>query len=292
MSFFPILACCNHVYCIFICPHRFLLQHTFFLFVFVSNPVLCCPCLLPLPSSIFVYGVWLLFHSLYFYPTSHKVSLSSFFPLPLHPNFLALGCSIIYSFFILPPPIPYSLYIDNDSAHYIFHPLWHCHSCLCCCDLIAIELLWLRDSLIVWMVRLVVKSIQCAEWLFTSHKAVLKISVIVKSNWQSIRVWEVDGQNLLGGGNSTLVDSRSQWKWGGGGIMAVGPSIGGGWASDVWSVCILGNLEFLKKIKVPGFRIRIFIKLQFPPEVTRLFPPIIFSKNFWEWNGNGGTFFF
>ena len=77
-----------------------------FLFVFVSNPVLCCPCLLPLPSSIFVYGILFLLHSLQFYPTSHKVSLSSIFPLPLHPYFLALGCSIVCSFFILLPLCP------------------------------------------------------------------------------------------------------------------------------------------------------------------------------------------
>jgi hypothetical protein len=47
----------------------------------------------------------------------------------------------------------------------------------------------------------------------------------------------------------------------------------------MWSVRVLWNLEFLIFLKVPGFRIRIFLKLQFPPEVTRHFPPIIFSKN-------------
>ena len=62
--------------------------------------------------------------------------------------------------------MPYSLYIDSDSdsARCIFHPLWHCQSSQCCRDVVAIELLWIRDSLIVRMGGLVVKSIQCS-WL-------------------------------------------------------------------------------------------------------------------------------
>ena len=73
----------------------------YFLFVFVSSPVLWSPCLLPLPSSIFVYGICLLLHSL-FYLTSHKVSLSSIFPLTFCPYFVAVGCSIICFFVLLP----------------------------------------------------------------------------------------------------------------------------------------------------------------------------------------------
>jgi hypothetical protein len=91
LLFVPIIYCCST---------------PCFLLIFVPNPALCCPCLLPLPSSIFVYGIWLLLHSLYFYPTSHKVSLSSIFPLPLHPYFLAHVCSIICSFSILLLLIP------------------------------------------------------------------------------------------------------------------------------------------------------------------------------------------
>ena len=64
------------------------------------------------------------------------------------------------------------------------------------------------------MSELVVKSIQCSELFFTSHNTVLNIAIIVKSNWQSIRVCGVDGWNLFGGGNSTPVDSRRQRKWG------------------------------------------------------------------------------
>ncbi len=77
------------------------------LFVFVSNPVLCCPCLLPLPSSIFVYGIWFLLHSLLFYPTSHKASLSSIFPLPLHSYFLAL---VVASFVLFSSSSTYALF--------------------------------------------------------------------------------------------------------------------------------------------------------------------------------------
>ncbi len=118
--------------------------------------------------------------------------------------------------------MPCSLYIYSDSAYCIFHLHWHCHSCLCCRDVVAIELLWLRDSLIFWMGGLIVKSIRCSEWCFTSHTAVLKIAVIVGSNLESIRVWDVDGRNLFGGGNSTPVDSSSQRKWRRGGYHGCG----------------------------------------------------------------------
>jgi hypothetical protein len=59
--------------------------------------------------------------------------------------------------------MPYSLYMDSDSVCCIFHPLCPGHSCLCCRDVVAIELLWLTDSLIVQMGGLVVKSIQCSD---------------------------------------------------------------------------------------------------------------------------------
>ncbi len=68
-----------------------------------------------------------------------------------------------------------------------------------------------------------------ANWLSSQFNvqsdfftSVLKIAVIVESNWQSTRMLEVDGRNLLGGGNSTPVNSRNQQR-GGGGIMVVGP---------------------------------------------------------------------
>ena len=81
----------------------------------------------------------------------------------------------------------------------------------------------------------------------------LKIAVIVESNWQSIIVWEVDGRNLLRG---AIQQSE------GGGVednMVVGPGIGGGWASDVWSVSSLMEFRIFKIIKSsPGFRIWIF----------------------------------
>ncbi len=157
--------------------------------------------------------------------------------------------------------MPYSLYVDSDSARCISHPIWHSHSCLCCRDVVAIEMLWLRDSLIVRMGGLVVKSTQCSECFFISHKAVLNIAVIVKSNWQSIR-----GERFIG--------SRSQRKGGVvGAIMVVAPSIWGGWAmSDVWSVrslMELGIFNFLKKFQV---FIQNFLKLQFPPESNEKFP--------------------
>ncbi len=168
----------------------------------------------------------------------------------------------------------YSLYIiDSDSARCIFHPLWHCHSCLCCRDIVAIELLWLRDSLIVWMGGLVVKSIQSSEWCFTPHEAGLKTAVIVESIWQSIRVWEDDGRNLLGGAIQPLLTlgvSRS----GGGGHHGCG--------SEHWrgvSMCglcaILRNLEFFKKIKVPGFWSN-FFKLRSRRKAPKFSPQIIF----------------
>ena len=77
-------------------------------FALALGSVLCCSCLLPLPSSIFVYGIWLLLPSL-FYPTSHKVSLSSIFPLPLHPYFLAVFVASSFIHYHPPPPMPYSL---------------------------------------------------------------------------------------------------------------------------------------------------------------------------------------
>ena len=134
-----------------------------------------------------------------------------------------------YVFFFHPPPhMPNSLYIDSASASF-FHPLWHRHSCLCCRGVVAIELLWLRDSLIVRMDGLVVKSIQCSEWFFTLHKTVSNIAVIVKSNWQSIRVWEVAGRNLLGGAIQPLLTlgvgvSRSGVGWG---TSVIGHGTGG-----------------------------------------------------------------
>ncbi len=116
---------------------------------------------------VFVYGIWLLLHWL-FYPTSHRVSLSLLFPLALHPHFLAVVCSILIffcSFFILLPLCPI---ICKLIVLAFFHPLWHSHSCLCCHDVVTIELLWPRprDSLILQMGGLVAKSIQCLEWFF------------------------------------------------------------------------------------------------------------------------------
>ena len=52
--------------------------------------------------------------------------------------------------------------------------------------------------------------------------------------------------------------------------MVVGPSIGGWCASDVWSVRVLRNLEFLKLFKSSRFLNSDFLKLQFPPEVTKI----------------------
>ncbi len=103
---FPIFFCCNNFYCIFVCPHNLLLQHTFFSLCICVKPSIMLSMSSPLASSIFVYGIRFLLHSLQFYPTSHKVSLISIFPLPLHPYFLALGCSIACSFFILFPLCP------------------------------------------------------------------------------------------------------------------------------------------------------------------------------------------
>ncbi len=95
-----------------------------FLFVFVSNPVLCCPCLLPLLSSIFIW-IWYLISLAQFIVLSnlpHSVSFLNF-------SFAfasLLSCSWLQHrlfFFHPPPPMPYSLYIDSDSACCIFHPL-------------------------------------------------------------------------------------------------------------------------------------------------------------------------
>ncbi len=80
--------------------------------------------------------------------------------------------------------MPYSLYIDSDSACCIFHPLWHCHSCQCCRDVVAIELLWLRDSLIVGGWAGVVKSIQCSEW-FLPH---------TRQCWTLLSLWNQIGR--------------------------------------------------------------------------------------------------
>ena len=80
--------------------------------------------------------------------------------------------------------MPYSLYIDSDSACCMFHPLWHCHSCLCCRDVVAIELLWLRDSLIVRGWAGVVKSIQCSEW-FLPH---------TRQCWKLLSLWNQIGR--------------------------------------------------------------------------------------------------
>ena len=118
--------------------------------------------------------------------------------------------------------------------------------------------------------------------IFISHKAVLTIAVILKSNWQSVCMWEVDGENLWGG-NSTPVDSRSQQKWRGR-HHGCGFQASEGWtASDVWSVQLLRNLVFFYlKIQVFEFGICLsssshqkeqdislqlnFLKLLFPSE--------------------------
>ena len=85
----------------FVCPCNLLFQPTSYSLVFASGPLLCCACLLTLPSDIFIYGICLPLNCL-FYPTSHRVSPSLILPLPLLPHFLAVGCSVlICSFFVL-----------------------------------------------------------------------------------------------------------------------------------------------------------------------------------------------
>ncbi len=124
---------------------------------------------------------------------------------------------VVASFFLFssPLPIPYSLYIDSDSACCIFHPLWHCHSCLCCRDIVAIELLWLRDSLIV----------QWARWLSCQFNVQIDFLYHTRQCWKLLSLWNQIGraskcERLMGGifggggGNSTPVDCRSQQKWG------------------------------------------------------------------------------
>ena len=72
---------------------------------------------------------------------------------------------------------------------------------------------------------LIVKSIQCPKSFVTSHKAVLNIAVIVKSNLSEHQHVEVDGWNhflFREGSTPVPVDSRSQQKWGTGDIMVVG----------------------------------------------------------------------
>ena len=117
----------------------------------------------------------------------------------LYPQFyfafasLLSWCSLYHPhlfFYHSPPPVPYCPYFDN-SSHCFFHPLWHSHPCLCCRDIVATELLWLRDSLIIWMSGLVGKSIQCLNWFFTVHKAVYEalLSLLLSGGGQSISVW-------------------------------------------------------------------------------------------------------
>ena len=198
--------------------------------------------------------------------------------------------------------MPYSLYVDNDSACCIFHPRWHSHSCLCWRDVVAIKLLWLRDSLIVWMGGLVVKSIECSEWFFASYKAVVNIAVIVKSNWQIIRAWEVDGWNLLGGEIQPLLTlgvSGSRVGWGTSWLWVQASEEGEQWVMcGLCAIYLMGIKNFSNILKSSRFLIQIFLKLQFSPESNKKFPAKYFFK-LWLFppesvlqNVNGGTFFF
>ena len=94
-----------------------------FLFVFVSDPVLCCPCLLPLHLAYLymVFDFSCIVHSSIQPPT--KYLFSQFCLCLCILTFLHLVVVLFVLFHHSPPPMPYSLYIDSDSACCIFHPL-------------------------------------------------------------------------------------------------------------------------------------------------------------------------
>ena len=105
---FPILFCCNHLYCIFVCPRNVLLQPTFFslcLCAKLSNIMLSMSSLLAILAYLCM-EFDCPFHSL-FYPTSHKMSLSSVFQLALQAlTFLQL---VIASFVLNLSSSPFAL---------------------------------------------------------------------------------------------------------------------------------------------------------------------------------------
>ncbi len=151
-------------YCIFVCTNNLLLARLIF------SLSLC-------QTQYYVVHVFSPCHLAYLYRVfdCSCIVYSSIQPPTkcLSPQFFLCRCVLTFLhlvvaslfFFHPPPPMPYSLYIDRDSAYCIFCPLWHCHSCLClCCRyVVTIELLLLWDSLIVRMGGLVVKSIQSSE---------------------------------------------------------------------------------------------------------------------------------
>jgi len=151
--------------------------------------------------------------------------------------------------------MPYSLYIDSDSACCIFHPLWHCHSCLCCRDVVAIELLWLRDSLIVRGWAGVVKSIQCSEWFLPHTRQCWKLLSFFNQIGRASECEKVDRQNLLGVAIQpmlTLGVSR--------GGVGDGEHHGCGSEHHLRGVRTSRTKNFQKKLKVPGFWIWNFLK--------------------------------
>ena len=179
------------------------------------------------------------------------MSLSSIFPLPLHPYFLALSCSIICSFFIFLSlcPILCKLIVIVLVVFFIFHALWHCHSCLCCRDVVAIELLWLRDSLIVRGWAGAVKSIQCSEWFLPHTRQCWKLLSFFNQIGRASECEKVDRQNLLGVAIQpmlTLGVSRS--GVGGGEHHGCGSEHHRRGVSEcVWSVHSLTELRIFKK---------------------------------------------
>ena len=95
-----------------------------FFFVFVLNPVSCCTCLLPLRHLAYLQMVFdcsCIVYSSSIQPPTKCLSAQFFLCLCI----LTFFHLVVASFFLFssPLPIPYSLYIDSDSACCIFHPL-------------------------------------------------------------------------------------------------------------------------------------------------------------------------
>ena len=120
---FPILFCCNNFYCIYVCPHNLLLQHTFFSLCLCVGPSIMLS--MSSPLAIQHICIWYLISLAQFIVLSNIPQSVSFLNFSFAFASL-LSCTWLQHrlfFFHPPPPMPYSLYIDSDSACCIFHPL-------------------------------------------------------------------------------------------------------------------------------------------------------------------------
>ena len=150
---------------------QFIVAAHFFLLVFVPSRVLCCPCFLPLPSSVFVHEVFECSCIVCSIDPATKCLSPQFFLCLWILAFLQL---VVASIVLFSSSSPYAIFsvickLIMLAVYFVFTqsllPMLPWRSC----NWIALAER-LSDCLDGWVV---VKSIQCLEWFFTSHKAVL-----------------------------------------------------------------------------------------------------------------------